>query len=552
MPSNTTLHSSIHPGWSIFASNKGKTLHCNGWCWDSAWEGGGTPPMTVRLSVDGRVVATMLANLTKKDLMNATGAPNREHGFAITTASSWVQTLSGAGRHKLELDVFLDERPSAESPTAAVRGSPLCFVDGKPVVPPPGDAGLPLAPPPSQHLGPLAANLMQRLAAISASDSFVFGQQRSNTEGLAPVFVDCDAARFPNGTAAWAGCDSTAHGSRSDVKSASGSQAGLIAYDYDWAIETTNWQDLSNASNASRRAIPPHFDYARFMTAAHAEGALVAMDSPMRNPITLRDQCDTTGRPITALLPGGAGHLMWTTWLDGIAAVAAAEAARGHAMIFRLFHEVTRVHCYWWAQGAGVTPAEYHAAWNYTRWYLEEHRQVDNLLFAYAPWQPSRYPGKSYVEWTEGGFYPGDENVDIISFDNYDVDETFTTGMLKDCRAAVAFAVARGKIPAAGEFGTLGGTQNTHMKHWFTEAFLNPLLRDPMCRRIAFALTWANGPMDYPPAVLLNPPHHTRNEHYVPVPGDVAYDDFVNFLASNATLLARDLLRGETGGGVRV
>ena len=398
---------------------------------------------------------------------------------------------------------------------------------------------------PPRRLGPLAADLLARLAAISASDSFVFGMQRGNMEGLAPTFVDCDAARWPNGSVAWAGCDSTSHGHRSDVKAASGSQAGLIAYDYDWAIETVNWQDLSNPSNVSRLVIPPRFDYATFMSAAHAEGALVAMDCPMRNPITLRNQCDTTGRPITALLPGGAGHSMWTAWLDGFAAVAAAEAARGDAIIFRLFHEVTRTHCYWWSQAGEVTPAEYHAAWNYTRWYLEEHRQVDNLLWVYAPWQPSRYPGKAFVEWTDGGFYPGDENVDIVSFDNYDVDATFTAGMLNDCRETVAFAAAHGKIPVAGEFGTLGGTQNTRMKHFFTEAFLSPVLEDPLCRRIAFALTWANGPMDYPPAVLLNASgRHPSNEHYVPVPGDVAYDDFVAFLASNATLLARDLNRG--------
>ena len=117
-------------------------------------------------------------------------------------------------------------------------------------------------PPPPRRLGPLATALQQRLTAISASDSFVFGMQRGNTEGLAPSpFVDCDAARFPNGTVAWGGCDSTSHGRRSDVKAASGSQAGLIAYDYDWAIQTVNWQDLSNASNASRLVIPPHFDY---------------------------------------------------------------------------------------------------------------------------------------------------------------------------------------------------------------------------------------------------------------------------------------------------
>ena len=97
--------------------------------------------MTVRLSVDGQVVMTTLANLTRKALMNATGAPNREHGFAINTASNWVQTLSGEGRHRLDIDVFLDDSPSPASPTATLRGSPLCFVNGKPVVPPPGHSG---------------------------------------------------------------------------------------------------------------------------------------------------------------------------------------------------------------------------------------------------------------------------------------------------------------------------------------------------------------------------------------------------------------------------
>ena len=81
---------------------------------------------------DGAHGMTTLANVTRKELMNATGAPNRDHGFDINTASSWVHKLSSAGHHKLDLDVFLDEMPSAASPTAALHGSPLCFVDGKP------------------------------------------------------------------------------------------------------------------------------------------------------------------------------------------------------------------------------------------------------------------------------------------------------------------------------------------------------------------------------------------------------------------------------------
>ena len=73
----------------VFAKGK-QRLHCNGWCWDSAWARGGVPPMTVRLSVDGQEVFTVVANETKQNLMNATGAPNREHGFSVVAASSWA------------------------------------------------------------------------------------------------------------------------------------------------------------------------------------------------------------------------------------------------------------------------------------------------------------------------------------------------------------------------------------------------------------------------------------------------------------------------------
>ena len=98
--------------------------------------------MTVRVSVDGTPVETVVANLTKKMLMNATGAPNREHGFSVVAASSWVEALGGAGRHRLDLDVFLGEGEGAAGPTMPIRGSPLCFVDGKAVVPAtPGQGG---------------------------------------------------------------------------------------------------------------------------------------------------------------------------------------------------------------------------------------------------------------------------------------------------------------------------------------------------------------------------------------------------------------------------
>lgn len=94
--------------------------------------------MTVRLSVDGKPVMNVIAKDTRSALA---GAPNKDHGFDIVTDDSCVQALGGAGKHRLDVDVFLDETPSPTSPTAPIEGSPLCFVDGKPVPEPRGVPG---------------------------------------------------------------------------------------------------------------------------------------------------------------------------------------------------------------------------------------------------------------------------------------------------------------------------------------------------------------------------------------------------------------------------
>jgi hypothetical protein len=110
----------------------GGKLIGHGWCFDMAWDGGRST-MIIRLSVDGTPVATQLANITRPGLPTKKGPhpPNAEHGFDFSRSSgSWVKTLGGAGKHRLDVDVFLI--PSqASGATAGVEGSPLCFANGK-------------------------------------------------------------------------------------------------------------------------------------------------------------------------------------------------------------------------------------------------------------------------------------------------------------------------------------------------------------------------------------------------------------------------------------
>ena len=66
---------------------------------------------------------------------------------------------------------------------------------------------------------------------------------------------------------------------------------------------------------------------------------------------------------------------------------------------------------YWWGTTCS-TSTGYKDAWKYTATYLNE-KGHKNLLWEYAPSKPSSL----YDEFTD--YYPGDDFIDIISFDRY-------------------------------------------------------------------------------------------------------------------------------------
>lgn len=60
-----------------------RTTNCEiqGWAWSPQLPQGGVPPMNVTLSLDGKALATVVANVNRPGLVPKTGAPNPEHGF---------------------------------------------------------------------------------------------------------------------------------------------------------------------------------------------------------------------------------------------------------------------------------------------------------------------------------------------------------------------------------------------------------------------------------------------------------------------------------------
>ena len=86
--------------------------------------------MTVQLSVDGKQAERLVADVERPvGFPTASGAPNREHGFELQQYGSWVDVLGSAGKHQLDVDVFVF--PDANTTTVPVGQSPFCFNGGK-------------------------------------------------------------------------------------------------------------------------------------------------------------------------------------------------------------------------------------------------------------------------------------------------------------------------------------------------------------------------------------------------------------------------------------
>ena len=51
---------------------------------------------------------------------------------------------------------------------------------------------------------------------------------------------------------------------------------------------------------------------------------------------------------------------------------------------------------------------------------------------------------------------------------------------------------AHGKIPAIAEFGVKQGCGTTLDADWWTRCFLDPLAKDPVAAKVAYAMTWGN------------------------------------------------------------
>jgi mannan endo-1,4-beta-mannosidase len=288
---------------------------------------------------------------------------------------------------------------------------------------------------------------------------------------------------------------------RSDVKDVTGSFPQVYGWDVMDIFAPGDARRLDPAKSARLRA---------FVQEARARGGVNSFSWHMPNPVKDSDAWDTTPA-VAAILPGGAQHARYKAQLD-IAADFFKSLTDAHGapipVWFRPFHEQTGT-WFWWGKGH-VSPEDFKALWRFTVRYLRDTRGVHNLLYAFSTDVFDDQAG--YFE-----FYPGDDYVDLLGFDDYhSIATPATLGIFVSRLENVArWARARGKLAALTETGL----EALPDPNWWTGTLLPGLDANADTRAISYVLVWRNA----------NPANDRKEHFYAPYPGQKSAADFLRF-----------------------
>lgn len=288
---------------------------------------------------------------------------------------------------------------------------------------------------------------------------------------------------------------------RSDVKELTGEYPALFG----WEIAGLEKDALLSIDSV------PFSKMKEFIIKAYDMGAVNTITWHLDNPLNGASAWDTTMNSVAAILPGGSRNGLYTSWLDKVAVfIKDLKGSDGNAIpiIFRPFHELSG-NWFWWGKKY-CSPEEYKQLWRFTKDYLSGSKGLHNLLYAY-----NMADFENAAQYMER--YPGDEYVDIMSFDAYQYsdpvnDKSFSTQV--GARLDIQDSIARKhhKIPAFAETGY----EAVPYPQWWTEV-LQPALEG---KRVAYVLVWRNAGARA---------GHEGLHYYAPYNGQVSAPDFLKF-----------------------
>ena len=299
-------------------------------------------------------------------------------------------------------------------------------------------------------------------------------------------------------------------GGESDVKRVTGDYPGVCGMDLG---------DIEHRAAVNLDSVP-FADMKTFVDQIWKRGGVVTFSWHVDNLLTGGNSWDVSSdRAVASVLPGGEKNQEFIAWLDNLSEFLASlvdENGVAIPVIFRPWHEHTGS-WFWWGQKL-CTTEDFVALWRFTFDYLCGEKNLHNLLFAYS----SGGDIENMEQYLER--YPGDDYVDIVGFDYYQMpdagNQSFTRNVNRVLGIVTEAAKQHGKLAALTEAGYEGIPDST----WWTEAFW-PAIRD---HRISYALVWRNA-------------HNKPGHFYAPYPGHVSEQDFIAFYNLPETLFQSDV-----------
>jgi len=287
----------------------------------------------------------------------------------------------------------------------------------------------------------------------------------------------------------------------SDIKLITGEYPGI----YGWDIAHIEKKSTTNIDKV------PFDKIKRYIVEGFDRGGLITISWHAPNPLTGGDAWDTTHGTVASILPNGQKHQQYIQWLDRVTAFLQALKTKEGIQIpilFRPFHELTG-NWFWWCKNS-CSPDEFKQLWRFTVSYLRDKRQLHHLIYVY-----NTADFGSSTDFLER--YPGDEWVDVLSFDRYQFEgkngtALFNEVMTNQLTILNQVAIQKNKPVALAETGYEAIPDPT----WWTTT-LYPLLKK---YPLAFVLVWRNhGFM----------PSTGKMHHYAPYPGHLSEADFKKF-----------------------
>lgn len=254
------------------------------------------------------------------------------------------------------------------------------------------------------------------------------------------------------------------------------------------------------------------FDKMRqYIQQGYERGGVITLSWHLNNPLTGKTAWDTTHGGVKAALPGGSANTIYNSWLDKVADYALSLKGLNGELIpilFRPFHELTG-NWFWWTQNT-CTPTEFIQLWQYTITYLKDKKNVHNLLYVYNT------AGECKTKEAFMERYPGDDFVDIVSFDAYQYndpakDNSFIHSVDNLLGIITAVAKEHHKITALAETGY----EAIPYAEWWTKTLWPAIKNYPP----SYVLLWRNaGKLD-----------NGHLHYYVPFKDQLSAPDFKVF-----------------------